>query len=75
VSCSRCDRIGKLSVKRLILEHGELMTIPALRKTLAPDCPRRKEPDPFGDGCDQFFPQLPKLFPAPEQAEKPANDR
>ena len=40
VACSKCDRRGRLSIAKLIAEHGADMRLPDLREILAGDCPR-----------------------------------
>jgi hypothetical protein len=43
VSCNRCDRRGRLTVDRLIAEHGPQLTVSELRQIIAADCPRMIE--------------------------------
>lgn len=38
VACHRCDRHGRLSLVRLIAEHGEGTALSDLREVLAGDC-------------------------------------
>jgi len=57
VSCNRCDRRGKLRTARLLDEHGPDLSVPALRRILAADCPRMVE-GKFHDICGVFFPGL-----------------
>jgi hypothetical protein len=40
IACSRCERRGRLSVARLIEQHGADAQLPDLRAVLAGDCPR-----------------------------------
>src|ERR1043165_2960939 len=50
VACSKCDRRGRLSVAKLIAEHGADMRLPDLREVLAGDCPRVRATS-YGDRC------------------------
>ena len=55
IACNRCDRRGRLSIARLLAEHG-----PELRRIIAADCPRMiagKVPDV----CGIHFPQMPRF--------------
>lgn len=56
IECARCPRRGRVSVERLVAEHGEGMTLAELRKLLPGDCPKRHERDV--DRCNAGFPQL-----------------
>jgi len=42
VACTKCDRKGRLSVLRLLAEHGPDISLPDLREHVAADCPRLK---------------------------------
>lgn len=59
-SCNRCDRRGRLSVSRLIAEHGPAFPIPRLRQIIAADCPRMVA-DAMHDPCGVRFPGLAKI--------------
>ncbi len=61
VACRRCDRRGRYGVAGLVARHGAGMPMPALRRVLAGDCPRREARNVY-DLCDVHFPELPKLF-------------
>ena len=61
VACSRCDRRGRVSVHRLIADHGPDKPLPAILAGLAADCPRRGDGSWF-DRCDPHFPDLPALL-------------
>jgi len=63
IACHRCDRHDRLSLARLIAEHGESMGLPDLRDTLAGDCPRACSAA-MHERCAVYFPQLPGLFPS-----------
>ena len=43
VDCGRCGRHGRLSLDRLLAEHGPDMPMPALGRVLAADCTRMIE--------------------------------
>jgi hypothetical protein len=68
VKCSRCDRVGRLSLSRLLLELGANAPIRQAWKGLNADCPRRNAHQGGGEACDLHAPILPKLFlpPRPE---------
>jgi hypothetical protein len=67
VACHRCERKGRLSLERLIAEHGADTGLPDLWTPLAGDCPRANS-TAMHDRCAIHFPQLPPLFiPAESQ--------
>jgi hypothetical protein len=45
VACRKCPRRGRLSIARLIAEHGRDENI-SLRAVIAHDCPRMQNPHP-----------------------------
>src|SRR5262249_10866607 len=55
VACHRCDRHGRLSLARLIAQHGEGMGLPDLRHILAGDCPDVRAAA-FHERCAVHFP-------------------
>jgi hypothetical protein len=57
VACNRCDRRGRLSIVRLIAEHGQQFPVPELRQTIAAECPRSIE-SKISDPCGVHFPEL-----------------
>ena len=60
VACSKCERRGRLSVAKLIAEHGADMRLPDLREILVGDCPRLRAAS-FNDRCAVHYPQLVEL--------------
>jgi hypothetical protein len=51
VSCNRCEPRGRLSIARLLAEHGPNLRGPELRRIIAADCQRMiagKVPDVCG---------------------------
>ena len=61
VACRKCPRRGRLSIARLIAEHGREEG--NLRALIAHDCPRMREPQPsIYDLCGVMFPELPRWF-------------
>ena len=62
VSCNRCDRRGRLSVARLLAEHGHALPGPELRRIIAHDCPRMIA-GKIPDVCGIHFPQMVALTP------------
>lgn len=57
VACNRCGRHGRVSVGRMIAEHGEDLPVPALRRILAADCPLMREAK-LNEPCGVHFPGL-----------------
>ena len=57
IACSRCDRRGRLSVLRLLAEHGPGTPIWKAVDGLSADCPRR-EASSIMERCDVYFPGL-----------------
>ena len=62
VSCNRCDRRGRLSIARLLAEHGHALPGPELRRIIAHDCPRMIA-GKIPDVCGIHFPQMVALTP------------
>ncbi len=62
VDCRRCDRRGRLSIARLMAEHGPAMPMPELRQVVAADCPRLVA-QAWHDVCGVRFPGLVELAP------------
>jgi len=65
VACGRCPRRGRLSLARLIREHGPETTLHESTADLGADCPNR-EAWRIQDRCDVYFPELPRLLGVPE---------
>ena len=64
VACRRCERRGRLSIARLIAEHGD--GVLNLRAIIAHDCPRMQNPSAsIYDRCGVNFPELPRWFLRP----------
>jgi hypothetical protein len=57
IACSRCERRGRLSVARLIEQHGADARLPDLRAVLAGNCPRVASVS-INDRCGVHYPQL-----------------
>ena len=62
VSCNRCPRRGRLSIARLLAEHGPALPGPELRRIIAHDCPRMIA-GKIPDVCGVHFPQMVALTP------------
>jgi hypothetical protein len=61
VACRRCQRRGRLSIERLIREHGS--GVLDLRAIIAADCPKmRNRSASIYDRCGVHFPELPHWF-------------
>jgi hypothetical protein len=63
VACSGCERRGRLSIARLIAEHGHDGY--DLRWLIAHDCPKVQNPTAdiyIYDRCGVHFPELPRWF-------------
>jgi hypothetical protein len=61
VACHRCDRKGRVSVERLIEEHGADTGLPDLWESLAGDCQHARS-TALNNRCAIYYPQLPALF-------------
>ncbi len=56
-----CDRHGRLSVKRLIAQHGPDATVRQIMRAQIGDCPK-KDSQQWYDRCDPYCPDLARLF-------------
>lgn len=62
VGCRKCARRGRLSIARLIAEHGR-DDHGDLGALIAHDCPRMQNPSvSIYEQCGVHFPELPKWF-------------
>ena len=61
VACRRCERRGRLSVARLIDQHGADMGLPELQDILAGGCPKTTAVV-AGERCSVYYPQLLRLW-------------
>jgi hypothetical protein len=61
VECSRCQRNGRYSVRKLIEKYGRKGHMMKWRELLNADCPRRDAPE-LHDRCDLICPDLPKVL-------------
>jgi hypothetical protein len=61
VACHRCERRGRVSVARLIEEHGVDTGLPDLWESLAGDCQHTRTTT-LNSRCAIYYPQLPALF-------------
>jgi hypothetical protein len=61
VKCHRCERHGRVSLARLIEEHGADTGLPDLWESLAGDCPNART-TALNSRCAIYYPQLPALF-------------
>jgi len=59
--CHRCERRLRVSLARLIEEHGADTGLPDLWETLAGDCPNARS-TALNNHCAIYYPQLPALF-------------
>jgi len=57
VACTKCDRRGRVSVARLLAEHGPDMSLPDLREHVAVGCPRLQSVS-ITDLCGVMYPTL-----------------
>jgi hypothetical protein len=60
IACRRCERRGRLSVARLIEQHGD-MRLPELCDVLASACAKRESVS-VGERCSVYYPQLLRLW-------------
>ncbi len=61
IACHRCERSGRVSLARLIEEHGADTGLPDLWENLAGDCPQARS-TALNNRCAIYYPQLPALF-------------
>ena len=57
VACHRCSRRGRLRTGRLVAEHGTAISVPALLRIIAADCPRMRAAQ-MHDVCGVHLPEL-----------------
>ena len=62
IRCHRSDRHGRVSLARLIDEHGADTGLPDLWVPLAGDCQHARS-TALHNRCAIYYPQLPGLFP------------
>jgi hypothetical protein len=61
IRCHRCDRHGRVSLARLIDEHGADTGLPDLWQSLASDCVNAGS-KALHNRCAIYYPELPGLF-------------
>lgn len=61
IACHRCERHGRVSVARLISEHGANTGLPDLWEKLAGECANARS-TALHNRCAIYYPQLPGLF-------------
>lgn len=61
IRCHRCDRHDRLSIARLMAEHGPAASMGEVLREQIRDCPKRDE-GRIQDRCDPYSPNLPALF-------------
>jgi hypothetical protein len=61
INCHRCERRGRVSLARLINEHGADTGLPDLWESLAGDCEQARS-TAVHNRCANYYPQLPGLF-------------
>jgi hypothetical protein len=61
IKCHRCERHGRVSLARLIDEHGADTGLPHLWESLAGDCANARS-TALNNRCAIYYPQLPGLF-------------
>ena len=61
IKCHRCERHGRVSLARLIDEHGADTGLPDLWETLAGDCEHARS-TALHNRCAIYYPQMVGLF-------------
>jgi hypothetical protein len=61
IKCPGCERQGRISLARLIDEHGVDTGLPDLWETLAGDCEHARS-TALHSRCAIYYPELPGLF-------------
>ena len=67
IKCHRCERHGRVSLARLIEEHGADTGLPDLWTSLAGDCQHARS-TALNNRCAIYYPQLPALFLASKES-------
>jgi hypothetical protein len=65
IRCGRCDRAGRLSVARLLGEHGPDAAMGHVLHVLVGDCPKQ-DSGQIQNRCDPYCPDLVRLLRPPE---------
>ena len=65
IRCERCARDGRLSVARLVEEHGADAPVRRAMQDLIGECPNREHSE-LQSRCDPYCPTLAELYGAPE---------
>ena len=61
VACNLCPRQGKVSIIRLMQEHGPDMPVPDILRLLSHNCPRRLAAR-MNEPCGVHLPELSDIF-------------
>jgi hypothetical protein len=61
IACNFCERRGKVSIARLMREHGQEKPIPTILRMLSADCPRRLA-GRIAEPCGAHLPELSDVF-------------
>ena len=61
IRCGRCERAGRLSVARLLAEHGPNAAMGEVMRAQVGDCPKHDEAQ-IQNRCDPYCPDLVRLF-------------
>jgi hypothetical protein len=61
VRCGRCDRHGRLSVKRLLAQYGPDVAVGHIMRAQIGECPNR-DSSQIQNRCDPYCPDLARLF-------------
>lgn len=61
VDCTKCDRIGRYRVDRLVQQLGREAKLTDWLANITADCPRKLKGG-YGDPCGAHCPELPNVF-------------
>jgi hypothetical protein len=61
VECTKCERKGRYSVRKLIEKYGRKANMMKWKEQLNGDCPRR-DAHSMMERCDLICPDLPKVL-------------
>jgi hypothetical protein len=61
VRCGRCDRHGRLSVKRLLAQYGPDVAVGHIMRAQIGECQNR-DSSQIKNRCDPYCPDLARLF-------------
>jgi hypothetical protein len=71
ITCPKCDRLGRYSVRRLALQHGRDGKLTDWINLMTRDCPSKNSPG-LADACGARCPDLSKIARRPDGGDDAA---